>query len=852
MKPVRHTVLIIDKKGEIASLLVGTLKEHSNVIYVGAGGLRFKKIPQIPNTTYTHILVVYSTQVERLGIISQCLKKAQEDLAKLIFIFQREHIDNTLIESVIDTYKNTSVVIYGDIFDAILRRIKSLGQIQISESGVQKIFPVFSEDIKREILRITFEPTTAKLFFIFPKHPPTELTLARLIHKVDPLVRIDFTTAKEQEIISPHLSFKQQGEYVLAAKYPQLLDIKKAYEDTSIDAYIPRVIPKEKNKSSYTFAIISFVIVLLLLPIVTMTIFGFLGKSLLIDAKNQINKGEIETAKKRVYYAHLFFVISQDAAKGVNAQASLIGKNDIVSSSLKSIDMGEELSRGLISLFDAGKSFGSIINGKSNNPKEEIDQNTHLIKSALGIFQKLKAEGLAIDSFGKTIELLDNTIDIFPAILGVDKKRVYLVLFQNNMELRPGGGFIGSYGLLTVHNGKIEDFSLHDVYEADGQLKGHIEPPFPIRRYLPSPHWYLRDSNFDVDFSRGASTSAYFLKQETGEMVDGVIGVDITFVQNILKAIGPIYVSDYDETVSADNLYMLTQSHVEKDFFPGSTQKKDFLRSLFSSLKQNIAEKKQISYVKLSKSMEDSLFEKHILFSFAEPRTQSLFSVNGVSSAVWDQRADNKTKINDFLGISEANLGSNKANFFIKRSIIQEATIQEASVSSQVTLEYKNESTSWPGGDYKNYLRILVPLGATLSFVTIDGEEQKITSAITDPLVYEAKNFTAPLGLEIEQEREAGKTLFGFFLIVPAGGTKKVTLAYTFSSNGLNQSAFSYDHKIFKQPGTLHDPFSFILSFPLDFKVLQAPSDVKKQEGRVTWTGDLSTDKNLIINFSKR
>jgi len=48
------------------------------------------------------------------------------------------------------------------------------------------------------------------------------------------------------------------------------------------------------------------------------------------------------------------------------------------------------------------------------------------------------------------------------------------------MELRPGGGFIGSYAILSVDKGKITNFKIYDVYDADGQLKNHIEPPFAI------------------------------------------------------------------------------------------------------------------------------------------------------------------------------------------------------------------------------------------------------------------------------------------------------------------------------------------------------------------------------------
>ena len=37
---------------------------------------------------------------------------------------------------------------------------------------------------------------------------------------------------------------------------------------------------------------------------------------------------------------------------------------------------------------------------------------------------------------------------------------------------------------LKLKMGKITNFSIHDIDDADRQLKGHVEPPFAIRRYL--------------------------------------------------------------------------------------------------------------------------------------------------------------------------------------------------------------------------------------------------------------------------------------------------------------------------------------------------------------------------------
>ena len=79
------------------------------------------------------------------------------------------------------------------------------------------------------------------------------------------------------------------------------------------------------------------------------------------------------------------------------------------------------------------------------------------------------------------VEELDKLMPILPEFLGLDgKKREYMVLFQNENELRASGGFIGSYGILSVEDGKWRGLEVNDVYQADGQLKGHVEPSWLV------------------------------------------------------------------------------------------------------------------------------------------------------------------------------------------------------------------------------------------------------------------------------------------------------------------------------------------------------------------------------------
>ena len=65
------------------------------------------------------------------------------------------------------------------------------------------------------------------------------------------------------------------------------------------------------------------------------------------------------------------------------------------------------------------------------------------------------------------------------------------------------------------------------MYALDGQLKGHVDPPAPMRDLLGQEHWYLRDSNWDPDFKESAARAAWFYEKEGGVPVDGVIAINV-------------------------------------------------------------------------------------------------------------------------------------------------------------------------------------------------------------------------------------------------------------------------------------------------------------------------------------
>lgn len=880
-------ILIVDKKGYLGELLCDSLVRDSLTIFVSSrrpswtknesNNLIYspylKKFPQIPENNYSYIFVIDDNSASLRESIPGFIQKARENKSPFVFITSLRSSPWDFIDKIIGEYKRTKIIVYGDIFnsnfsssekplvDVLLYQARNK-QIKIIGNGMKKIFPVLFEDVIDEILKIALgSEETSKIFYIFPPHPQTFLSFSHILQKMDPEIRIDFKEERKKQ--EEEIRVPDKGEYVLGDKYPirdRIKELKTEIEDVKYNKITDG--NRKKNRIALYFKVIFlFLFLLSVLPLISTLIFSFLGFLELQNINNMLDKGRFEKAYDSPSLSRNFFEAASATSKSLVSELELIKINRVLAPFLENINTGKKIAKGINLVIFSSQGFRNIFSGSTADPKKEFLDSSTSLKEAIILFEEVylenkisKEQKLKIENFNNLIEFASGIQAVVPDLLGIDGKRKYLILFQNNMELRPGGGFIGSYATLTLDKGKIIEFLINDVYDADGQLKGHVEPPYPIRRYLAKAHWYMRDSNFDVDFAESAYTVAFFLNAEMNEKVDGVIGIDVSFVKNLLSAIGYVDVPEYKEIVNADNLYLLTQSHSEKNFFPSSTQKKDFLRSLAKAIQEKLGAQKDLPYLSIFKILIKSIEEKHVLFAHNNKNIQNLFTANRWSSSLWDSRAEGDGVVNDYIGISEANIGVNKANYFIERSLSYDASINEdGSVSSKATVVYKNNSVAWPGGDYKNYLRFILPSGSSLSQVFIDGNPQKIGNAITDPLVYEQKNFVPPQFLEIEKTEEKGKTIYGFLAIIPAKTSKVISIDYELPKEyAVKQPFIKYSLKFFKQPGTEKYPFDFSLSYPSSYQITSSSKELENKDGKAVFSEDLTVDKNLFLNLSQR
>jgi len=436
-------------------------------------------------------------------------------------------------------------------------------------------------------------------------------------------------------------------------------------------------------------------------------------------------------------------------------------------------------------------------------------------------------------------------LTILPGLLRFYDKQTFLVLLQDNQELRPTGGFIASYALITFEKGKIIDFSIEDIYTADSQLKGYIKPPDAIKRYLGEDVWWFRDSNISPDFPTSAARASWFLEKEVKREVIGVIGINLDLMKNLLAAMGPVYLPDYKEKIDANNVYEKAEYHSEVNLSPGSTQKKDFLGSLTQALFENIKQLESDQSLSLAQMLIKSLNEKAVMVWLpggGEAKLLSQYGWDG-SLRVPPERLPEFEMIDltDFLMPVEANFGVNKANFFISRQTDHQVTIlKDGRLQEKFTLKLTNNSPSeaWPGGTYKNYLRLYTPS---------DTQLEKII--ITQPKSKEIKVLEKR---EYEIRKELGRQIFGFLVEIPAKEEREISVEYRRAKRlPIDQPQLTYLFYWQKQSGITDDPQSLVINYPTFLRPIKMSQQADLLTQSLKFTTDSQQDRLFAVTFGR-
>jgi len=562
---------------------------------------------------------------------------------------------------------------------------------------------------------------------------------------------------------------------------------------------------------------------------------NYLQKEKIKEAKNSfiVAKNYFFLAKKLYFLSrpiYLLFSIASlpDDLIAIGEKLVVIGDNGFAA-----YDNGKNL---LIFLFKKNKTeeekklFALRLKNLSYQLKT-INENLSLMTQKLSQLNLLKEKKTIFSSFNQS---LTKFIKFYPHLEKIIKNKTnqkFIIFFANNMELRPGGGFIGSLGILQIKDYTFEGIEVYDVYDIDGQLSIHVDPPEPIKKYLNLNHWFLRDSNFSPDFWENYQQAKFFLEKSVGwKDFSGGILITTTAIQKILEAFPPIYLPDFKEKITKDNFYLKTQFYVEKNFFPGSIQKKSFLNSIIRILIINI---ENASPKQLLLNLFQLLEEKHIVFAFDDEDFQKTIEELGWAGRLAKPVClsfEDKNCIVNFLFPYEANLGTNKANFFINRYYSLKMVIDSSGkITNYFTILFKNEAKDdvFPGVIYRNFFQLLLPKKVNIKEIKKDG------------ILIEDVSF---------EEKEEFKKI-GIFLEIPQKKMVLLEIIYQNEKPIISDSVIQLI--IQKQIGVPNSDLNLKLSLPKNIAVLNQNFFplVKNQE--IIYNIIFSNDKIFFIQLKK-
>ncbi len=457
-----------------------------------------------------------------------------------------------------------------------------------------------------------------------------------------------------------------------------------------------------------------------------------------------------------------------------------------------------------LGLFEPGRTFGSDSPSKivlaaqalaDPTAQARFSQAAALLDEVARRRADLDPARLSLSQTRKAVDQLDGQLPalreamglarelppLLPDVLGQNRPVSYLALIQNSDELRPTGGFISAVALITFDRGRLSVSRFQDSYAVDNPQVPIGAPPEALARYMLASNFLLRDANWWPDFPTSARQVADFYRQHQGLSVDGVIALDSQAVAGLFEALGPLDLPAYNERLTAENF----EERLRHYYLPPGTalgddwwlKRKEFIGVVLHGLLGRLDGAGARDYLKVADALGRSLATRHLQVNFSRAELEAQLTRRGLDGAQ-AQPNQTATGLNDYLMVAETNVGFNKVNPKIDRTMsyrvsggskgadlfgsltityTSRAGVREGTSAGECVkvAKYDSNYDSMTNGCYWNYLRVYVPSG----------------SRLLDTSGFPADSLP-------QTGTENGRTVFASQVVLPPGGSLSVTLNY--------------------------------------------------------------------------
>lgn len=491
-------------------------------------------------------------------------------------------------------------------------------------------------------------------------------------------------------------------------------------------------------------------------------------------------------------------------------------------------------------LTDASKAAATI--DPSTLPADKRDEFTKLAAGLEGGTQ-------AVRDFASMADLL--------AIMsGKDRTRTYLFIFQNNTELRPTGGFMGSIAEVDLDRGAVTKVRVPPggTYDLKGQLLANVVSPAPL--HLINATWQFQDANWSPDFPTAAEKIRWFWSKSGQPTLDGIIAINASFVENLLEVTGPIDMPEYGKVIDKSNFLIETQKSVELEYDKQANTPKKFVGDLVEAVRGRMKTFTSEDWLKVAALASDSLQSKDIQVALMDPEQEKVAERFGWSGQL-------KETPGDSLAFIEANIAGQKTDGVISETTKVGIAIQpDGSIIDTVTLTRTHNGQKgelFRGVRNVSYLRTYIPKGSELLTASGFNAPAKNLFKKPDEEYLPDPDVSAVEQLEVDGaggttvSQEGSRTVIGGWMQLDPGETQTITLSYRlpFTTSDLERTiqaspnadsphtSAAYLMLLTSQSGKSNRELTASLTYPKAWKnVWSHGFDGTTLSTKTTWNGD--------------
>lgn len=412
------------------------------------------------------------------------------------------------------------------------------------------------------------------------------------------------------------------------------------------------------------------------------------------------------------------------------------------------------------------------------------------------------------------IDNLTSLFDVSTKILGSDSAKRYLFLFQNNNELRPTGGFIGSLAIVDIEDGEIKNIFVPGggPYDYRAGIKDNFIAPKPM--WLINPNFYFWDMNWWADAPTSYYTILESFERAGGPTVDGVISLNSDVMVEFLKLTGPVHLDEQNIDINSENFYKEVQDIVEFQYDKEENKPKKIIGEMMNKMLTRLFNEKNINYLDMIKLFDKSISNKDIQMYFTDSSLESVIDNYG-----WSGGIEETSK--DYLSVINTNIGGGKTDEFIKQQINHKVEVlSNGNIVDTVKIIRKfekQEDNIFSSKKNKNYIRIYVPLGSEL--LEAGGFDKFPEKDYVKPS-YGSQEFPRLLELQgrvsidkssgIEIYDEIGKTTYAGWQEINPGEERIVYVKYQLPFRLSFESLQTFLNGLFKEDANKIDSYSIV------------------------------------------